>query len=192
MCCVLLRCLRHTSDSHSVSTLQRQHRSTGTLQIPRRPHQGIEFEAVCIRSSPPPSFGTRILDGNLENNDPAAQHAFARTRLQSCPWLILGLSRPSGSGRSRSPQDRAGTGTGTYAHIQAPQSSLALGYFPQPRVRISPKPAAFDDSDPRSWALFRVGQDPEVCCKLHPCSGLQQHGSTGTAVAPLNGSQKSA
>lgn len=46
-------------------------RSTGTLQISRRLHQGIEFEAVSIRSSSPPLSGTRFLDGNLEVSDTA-------------------------------------------------------------------------------------------------------------------------
>lgn len=41
-------------------------RSTSTLQISRRLHRGIEFEAVSITSSSPPSFASPILHRNLD------------------------------------------------------------------------------------------------------------------------------
>ena len=52
-----------------------------------------------------------------------------------------------------------------------------------------PKLGAFDDSDPPFVGPPSTSPlGPEVCCILHPCPACS---SSRTAVAPLNGSQKS-
>ena len=71
------------------------------------------------------------------------------------------------------------------AHAAQQQATLALGYFPQPRVCIFPSWTPFDDSAPRSWGFFRVLRRLVVA----PPNGSQRSGPDGCRLTTCSPSQ---
>lgn len=135
-------------------------RSTSTLQI-SDDYRGIEFEAVSITSSPsPPLFASRILHRDSEVSIQQPNMPSQEAGSNPAPG-------PSSGAAERQAQGAQGAGAGatspprteqelaqvcTRKSMSSPSKSrtvnLAPGYFPQPRVRISPELAVLDDSDP--------------------------------------------
>lgn len=169
-------------------------RSTGTPQI-SDDYRGIEFEAVAITSSSsPPLSGSRILDRNSEVSIQQPNMPSQEAGSNPAPG-------PSSGATERQAQDAQGAGptspprteqelvqVRTRKSMSSPSKSstvnLALGYFPQPRVRISPAGCLGRFRPPVRGAPFDFSQDPEVYCTLQPCPTCS---STSTVVAPLNG-----
>lgn len=180
-------------------------RSTGTPQIPGDNTEAFEFEAVPITSSPPPPL---ICD---PKSSTATWKSSAKHR-PNMPSQEAGSNPAPGSSSGsadRQSQDAQGTGAATIpprteqelAQVrtresklspkqEAARSTLALGYFPQPRVRVFPKMAASTTQTPRSWPFFRLS--PKNLRSAASCTHVPARSSTGSAAAPLNGPQKSA
>lgn len=175
-------------------------RSTSTPQISRRLHRGIEFEAVSIASSSPfvilqaesltATWKLASSNPNMPSQEagsgpaPGTSSGAGDRQVQDAQ----GGAGPTSPPRTEQElaQVRTRKSKSSPSKSSAVNARLALGYFPQPRVPISPRLAGWTPwaiQTPVRGASFDFPQDPELYC-IPACS------STSSVVVPRNGSQK--
>lgn len=157
-------------------------RSTGTPQISDDSIEVLTSRLSLSYHHRRRFFASQLLDRNLGLSDPAPATPKPQTNMPSqeagsdpAPGSSSGSAdrqapdtqRAEATSQPRTEQELAQVRTRksivipNQAEVAQPKT-LALGYFPQPRVRTSPSPKldALDDSDPRSWGPSRLLQRP--------------------------------